>query len=215
MSLTTHNLLSRLDTCPFLGILRAVTLADLKPLTEVLVETGMQTVEITMNTANAPQLIRALKALGAGHFVVGAGTVTSLERLRNAIEAGAEFIVMPGFDPQVVTECQKSNIPFFSGGLTPSEVQQGWQSGATMVKLFPASLGGPSYLKDLKGPFDQVKLLACGGIRADNAQDYFAAGASALAFGSSIFAPAAMQSNNWSQIKNNLSTLLATRYGRT
>jgi 2-dehydro-3-deoxyphosphogluconate aldolase/(4S)-4-hydroxy-2-oxoglutarate aldolase len=113
--------------------------------------------------------------------------VLGLDDLEQALEAGATFVVMPVLVPEVVKRCGDRGIPVFPGALTPQEIFQAWRAGATMVKVFPASSFGPAYLKEIKGPFADVELLACGGVSADNMAAYFASGASAVAFGGSVF----------------------------
>jgi 2-dehydro-3-deoxyphosphogluconate aldolase/(4S)-4-hydroxy-2-oxoglutarate aldolase len=122
-----------------------------------------------------------------GRFRVGAGTVLSMDELRRALDSGASFIVMPTLVQDVTVYCAKHDIPVFPGALTPQEIFHAWNAGATMVKVFPANVFGPSYFRDLKGPFGDVPLLACGGVTAENIGEFFKNGAKAASFGASIF----------------------------
>jgi 2-dehydro-3-deoxyphosphogluconate aldolase/(4S)-4-hydroxy-2-oxoglutarate aldolase len=193
---------------PFLGILRGIGEQIIDPLVEALVPTGLQALEITMNTENAPRLIRHMIRTARGRLSVGAGTVLSMTDLEAALDAGAELIVAPTLIPEVVEYCAANGIPVFPGALTPQEILAAHQAGATMVKLFPASVFGPGYLREIKGPFRDIPLLACGGVEPDNVGSYFENGASAVAFGSSVFQPDLMESGNFDEIAQRLLALM-------
>lgn len=172
---------------PLVGILRGVAADDLPPLAEAAIGAGLTTIEITMNTPGAAALIARLRAIAGERLMVGAGTVLDLEALAAARDAGASFIVMPTLVTAVVERCVAAGVPVFPGALTPQEIHTAWTAGATMVKVFPAGVFGPAYLRDVKGPFESIELMAVGGIDADNLATYFACGASAVAFGASVF----------------------------
>lgn len=172
---------------PILGILRGATFDLIEPLVETVIEAGLETLEITMNTAGAAELIRKTKQVAAGRLTLGAGTVLSISDLKLALKNGATFIVTPVLIKEVVEFCVKRKIPIFPGALTPEEIYQAWNAGATMVKVFPAKFFGPEYFREIKGPFNNIQLLACSGVTAENMQDYFVAGASAVSFGESVF----------------------------
>ena len=172
---------------PLLGILRGIASAELDPLFEAIVTSGLQAVEITMNTRGAAGLIRSAAKSYGKSLMIGAGTVLSMKDLKIALKAGATFIVSPVVVPSVVRHCVQHKIPIFPGALVPSDIYKAWQQGATMVKVFPSSCFGPDYFKELKGPFPQIELLACGGVTPENMKAYFKNGASAIAVGSSIF----------------------------
>ncbi|MHB8154953.1 MAG: bifunctional 4-hydroxy-2-oxoglutarate aldolase/2-dehydro-3-deoxy-phosphogluconate aldolase [Candidatus Omnitrophota bacterium] len=172
---------------PILGILRGATLGVIEPLVEAVIEAGLGTLEITMNTAHAAELIRKAQQVAAGRLTLGAGTVLTMKDLKLALKSGATFIVMPVLVKDVVEFCVKKKISVFPGALTPQEIYQAWASGATMVKVFPAKLFGSEYFREIKGPFNNIELLACSGVTAENMKDYFASGASAVSFGTSVF----------------------------
>jgi 2-dehydro-3-deoxyphosphogluconate aldolase/(4S)-4-hydroxy-2-oxoglutarate aldolase len=172
---------------PILGILRGAVPDLIEPLVETVIEAGLEALEITMNTAGAAELIRKAKQVAAGRLSLGAGTVLSIKDLKLAVKNGATFIVLPVLIKEVVEFCVKRKIPVFPGALTPEEIYQAWDAGATMVKVFPAKFFGPEYFREIKGPFNDIQLLACSGVTAENMQDYFAAGASAVSFGESVF----------------------------
>jgi len=172
---------------PVMGIVRGVALEHIEPLIEAAVTAGLQTIEIAMNTRDAEQLLRKAKKISGSRLMLGAGTVLSMDTLRQALDCGATFIVMPVLVKEPVAYCLKKKIPVFPGALTPQEIYNAWNEGATMVKVFPAKCFGPEYFREIKGPFNEIELLACAGVTPQNMRDYFACGASAVAFGASVF----------------------------
>ena len=172
---------------PLMGIVRGVDGADIEPLLEAVIGAGLKTIEITMNTPGAAGIIKKARSFAGDQIDIGAGTVLSTGDLDEALEAGASFIVMPALVEEVVTACVDKKIPVFPGAFTPSEVLDCWRAGASMVKVFPSGMFGPRYIKELKGPYDSVKLMAVGGVRLENVDEYFSSGADAVAFGGSVF----------------------------
>lgn len=172
---------------PILGILRGAEADIIEPLVEAVISAGLGTLEITMNTAHASELIRKAKKVCGKRLTLGAGTVITMQDLKSALQSGASFIVMPVLVKDVVEYCVNNKIPVFPGALTPQEIYQAYDAGATMVKVFPAKLFGPEYFRELKGPFNNIELLACSGVTPDNLRDYFVSGASAVSFGASVF----------------------------
>lgn len=172
---------------PLMGILRGVELSELEPLVEAILSSGLEAVEITMNTKDAKQLIRQAKKLSGARLMIGAGTVLNMDNLIAALDYGATFIVMPVFIKDLVHYCVKKMIPVFPGAFSVQEIYNAASEGATMVKIFPAKFFGPEYFKEIKGPFNDIELLACGGVTPENLKIYFANGASAAAIGSSVF----------------------------
>ena len=172
---------------PVLGILRGADSSIIEPLIETVISAGLKTLEITMNTAGAAELIKKAKQVSGGRLVLGAGTVLSMQDLNLALKSGATFIVMPVLIKDVVRYCVKNKIAVFPGALSPQEIYQAWDAGATMVKVFPAKFFGPEYFREIKGPFNKIELLACGGVTSENLRDYFACGANAVTFGASVF----------------------------
>lgn len=179
--------IARFRKLPVIGILRGIEKDALGPLIETIASSGLETIEITMNTKGAASLIKEAAKLSRGRLTIGAGTVLDMSSLKEALDSGAEFIVMPVLVEDAVAHCVKKRIAVFPGALTAQEVYNAWKAGATMVKVFPAGVFGPAYFRELKAPLNDVELLACGGVTADNMKDYFANGASAVAFGASVF----------------------------
>jgi 2-dehydro-3-deoxyphosphogluconate aldolase / (4S)-4-hydroxy-2-oxoglutarate aldolase len=163
----------------FVAILRSPP--DLDAAASELVAAGVEVLEITLDTPGA------LEAIGRWRerATVIAGTVRTQADAAAALEAGAEAAVSPVTVPEVSSFCRERRLPFVAGALTPTEVEAAWRAGAGMVKLFPAALGGPDYLRTLHGPLGDVPLLATGGVTAENAAAFLAAGAVAVGADSS------------------------------
>jgi 2-dehydro-3-deoxyphosphogluconate aldolase / (4S)-4-hydroxy-2-oxoglutarate aldolase len=188
---------------PVMGIIRGVDKDSLPGVLEAAYAGGLRFIEITLNTPGAFLLIkRAVKLFP--DFCIGAGTVLSVESTQQAIDNGAQFIVAPNLNEQVAECCIKNNAAYFPGALTPTEIEKAWSSGATMVKVFPASQMGPDYIKLLKGPFEQIKMMAVGGVSPKNIPDYFSAGASAVALGGSIFSTSRMANGEFSVMQKEI-----------
>ena len=193
--------LGRFRQKPLIGILRGVTRDQLGPTVESAVAGGLSTLEITMNTQAAPELIAQAKAVAGSDLDIGAGTVLDLDSLDAALGAGATFIVMPTLVEEVVAECVDRGVPVFPGALTPQEIYTAWRAGAAMVKVFPAKVFGPEYFREVKGPFDDLLLMACGGVSADSLGDYASCGADAYAFGTSVFNLSWIQAGEFAKVE--------------
>jgi len=201
--------LAEFEKFPLMGILRGVTDDMLQPLIETVISSGLKTLEITMNTDGAQRLIRKARQVAGERLAVGAGTVLSRDELQAALDAGASFIVMPALMPDIVSYCVQKRVPVFPGALTPREVYEAWKAGATMVKVFPAKMFGPGYIRELKGPFRDIKLLACGGVNTSTIKSFFESGASAVAFGSGIFKRELLAGRDYVQIGRSIKALIA------
>jgi 2-dehydro-3-deoxyphosphogluconate aldolase/(4S)-4-hydroxy-2-oxoglutarate aldolase len=199
---------SEFKRLPLLAILRGGDTTIIGPLVDTVVEAGLRTLEIAMNTPGAAAMIERAVETADGRLTIGAGTVTTRARLDDALAAGASFIVLPTCEAPVMEACAARAIPVFPGALTPNEIHTAWSAGATMVKVFPAKVFGPDYLREIKGPFEDIELLACGGISADNMAAYFEAGASAVAFGGSLFKPQWLRPEELPRIRNGVRALV-------
>ncbi|QPJ66835.1 MAG: bifunctional 4-hydroxy-2-oxoglutarate aldolase/2-dehydro-3-deoxy-phosphogluconate aldolase [Candidatus Nitrohelix vancouverensis] len=193
---------------PVMGILRGVDEASLPGALEASERAGLRFIEITLNTANALQLIRSIDRRRFKSLCVGAGTVLSLQDADSAVNSGAAFLVSPTLNEQVAAFCQDRKIPYFPGALTPTEIERAWNAGASMIKVFPASQMGPDYFKMIKGPFQNIPLMAVGGVNFENSQRYLAAGASALALGGSIYSPERLRAKEFDKIENDIKAFL-------
>ncbi|MFC1704518.1 bifunctional 4-hydroxy-2-oxoglutarate aldolase/2-dehydro-3-deoxy-phosphogluconate aldolase [Candidatus Omnitrophota bacterium] len=193
---------------PIMGIIRGVSHDAIAPLTESVISSGLKTIEITMNTPDAAQLLRQMVKTASGRLTIGVGTVLSVDDVKKALDSGATFIVSPTLVPEVVEYCAKHTIAVFPGALTPQEIYNCWSAGATMVKVFPAKFFGPSYIKEVKGPFNDIKLLVCGGVNVNTIEQFFLSGASAVAFGASIFKKEWLSDKQFSLIEQHIKSLI-------
>lgn len=191
------NAVETILALPLIGILRGFNMDRLEPIVAAFLAGGLKNLEITMNTRGAEDQIRAANQFGAGRLNVGAGTVTSPEVLERAIGAGANFIVTPSFDRKVIELSVRKGIPVFPGAFTPTEIYGAWELGASMVKIFPAELGGPGFVKSLKGPFPNLKLLPTGGVDLETLPAFVQAGADGFGVGSPLFNKERIQAGDW------------------
>lgn len=201
--------LERFRRLPLLGIVRGIDAGDVEPLAEAVIDAGLAAIEIAMNTAGAPALIRRMVAVGGSRLTVGAGTVLNIEALAAARDAGASFIVLPTLVLEVVERCVADGVPVFPGALTPREIYEAWSAGATMVKVFPAGCFGPEYFHEIRGPFESIELLACGGVNVKNLPAYFECGASAVAFGASVFRRNWLAAKRYDRVRDAVRELVA------
>lgn len=169
--------------CPVIAILRASTAERFGVVADVLIEEGVRAVEFTMNTPGVERALAEYAARKPDDAVLGAGTVTTVTQARIAVEAGATFLVSPDVCPEVIEEASRLRVPIVAGALTPTEILGAWRAGAAMVKVFPASTMGVSYLKAVRGPLPDIPLVPTGGVDLENAAAYVEAGATALGVG--------------------------------
>lgn len=171
---------------PLIGIARGVKYEQITEVIGALIDSGLLLFEVTLNTENAFEIISKAVHLSKNKMQIGAGTVLSAEKAEKAIQAGAEFIVSPVHKKEISTICHENNCAYLPGAMTPTETLKAWEEGGTIIKVFPTSVMGLKYIKELRGPFKEIPLLACGGVNSENITDYLSIGANAIAFGSSI-----------------------------
>jgi 2-dehydro-3-deoxyphosphogluconate aldolase/(4S)-4-hydroxy-2-oxoglutarate aldolase len=167
---------------------------------EAIAQGGIPVVEITMTVPKAIDVISDM-ARNSPNLIVGAGTVLDIETARRCIAAGAGFLTSPGLNLKIVEFAVKENILIIAGAMTPTEVIDAWQAGSELVKVFPcAPIGGPAYIRALKGPFPQVPIIAAGGVNQETAADFILAGAAALGIGGRLIPRAAIEHRQPEQI---------------
>lgn len=147
---------------------------------------GIKAIEITMTVPNALKVIKKVAKELGGRVIIGAGTVLDGKITRATISAGAEFVVGPTLNLELIKVCKKYNKIAIPGAFSPTEIFSAWQKGADIVKVFPAGVAGPEYFKDLRGPLPQIMLLPTGGVNLQNAGDFIKAGAVAIAVGGAL-----------------------------
>lgn len=195
--MSRESALAHLERVGLVPVVRAPSPELAIGVVEALVPGGIDVFEITMTVPNAVSVIRTLCERFAGRALVGAGTVLSAEDALRCIDAGASFVVSPGLDVPTVQAVRERGVAVMPGALTPTEVMAAIRAGADMVKIFPCSaLGGAKYLRALKAPFPDVKLLPTGGVSVTTAGDYIAAGASALGVGAELVDIASLEAGD-------------------
>ena len=177
-------------------VIRASSAEQAKFAAEAVCAGGIPIVEITMTVPGAVEVIAELVRT-APHVLVGAGTVVNKEAAARCMDAGAQFLVSPGFNAGTVATAREKDLVIMAGALTPTEVMAAWEAGADFVKIFPCgNLGGPNYIRALKGPLPQVPMVPTGGVNLETAADYIRAGAAVLGVGGELVQKEALQNRN-------------------
>lgn len=186
MPVNKTDTLERIAELGLLAVLRAPDSDGARRAIDALVEVGVRGIEVTYSTPDAATVIAAVSEDYGEGVVLGAGTVTTAAQASEAAEAGARFLVSPGLDDEVLAAMLATGLTTMAGALTPTEVMRATRLGVDVVKVFPGSLGGPSYLRSLRGPFPGVPFMPTGGVSAANVGDWFAAGAMAVGAGGEL-----------------------------
>ncbi|MFD9379157.1 bifunctional 4-hydroxy-2-oxoglutarate aldolase/2-dehydro-3-deoxy-phosphogluconate aldolase [Streptomyces sp. NPDC059999] len=175
-----------LAAAPAIAILRSRSPRHFAATADALHDAGIRAVEFTLTTPGVLDALREYARSKPAGLALGAGTVMTPFDAQRAVEAGATYLITPATRPDVIREGRRLGVPVLPGALTPSEIAVAWGAGATMVKLFPASLGGPDYLRAVRAPLPDIPLVPTGGIGLVEACAYLAAGATALGMGSPL-----------------------------
>jgi len=202
-----QEILERLRSSGALGIIRVQTSSDLVRIAEALREGGLKCLEITMTTPGALEAIEGSRER-LPDVLMGAGTVLDAVTAREAILAGAQFLVTPTVAPDVIEMAHRYGVPVIPGAMTPTEILACWEAGADMVKVFPASVLGSGYIKAVRGPLPQIPLVPTGGITADNAGDFIKAGAALVCAGGWLVDRSALAQGRYEVLTRKAKSLL-------
>lgn len=194
--------IQKISATGIVAVIRADNGEILADVTQALVDGGVTAIEVTFTVPKAHKVLEYVADRFGDQIQLGAGTVLDAETARIAILAGAEFIVSPIVDLPTIEISHRYDKAMMAGALTPTEVVKAWQAGADVVKIFPSDLTGPSYLKSLKGPLPQVRMMPTGGVNLDTAESFLKAGACALGVGGSLVEKSAIESGNMVRISN-------------
>ncbi len=194
--------LSRIVTSGVVAVLRAPSGEMLSDVAEALLAGGVEAIEVTFTVPGAHRVLEQVADRLGDRILLGAGTVLDAETARTAILAGAEFIVAPTVNLEVIRLCRRYAKAVMPGALTPTEVLAAWEAGADIVKVFPSDLTGPKYLQALHGPLPQVRLMPTGGVRLETAADFLRAGACALGIGGSLVEAKAVAAGDMARIES-------------
>lgn len=194
------------------GIVAVIRLKDparVRGVVDALAAGGVRALEVTMTVPRAVDLIRELAPTMPDGFLLGAGTVTDAATARAVIDAGAEFIVGPVFRPDVIAACHDRDVPAIPGCFSPTEILAAHEAGADLVKVFPATALGPTFIRDVRAPLPQVKLMPTGGVTIENAGEWIRAGAAAVGVGSALLDNNAIESGRFEVITANAQRVVA------
>jgi 2-dehydro-3-deoxyphosphogluconate aldolase/(4S)-4-hydroxy-2-oxoglutarate aldolase len=181
-------------------VIAVIRMSDASKLTAVaaaLREGGVRTIEVTMTVPGAIEMIRELAGRKEPGDLVGAGTVLDAGTASDVIAAGADFVVSPVTDMDVVKACSDAEVLIAPGAFTPTEIVTAWRAGADIVKVFPATSLGPQFFRDLRGPLPRVRLMPTGGVTLENAKDFLAAGACCVGIGTALVDKALVDKGDW------------------
>jgi 2-dehydro-3-deoxyphosphogluconate aldolase/(4S)-4-hydroxy-2-oxoglutarate aldolase len=206
------GLLERLREDRVIAVVRAPRVADPAGLATALAGNGVRCVEFTFTITH---VLSAIRAAAERDALVGAGAVLDPDQAHEAIDAGARFVVTPAVRVEVADACHELDVPVVLGAFTPTEVRSALEAGAAAIKLFPARMGGPEYVRDLLGPFPNLALVPSGGVGPENMGAYLEAGAVAVSLGTSLAPPDAVESGDLEQIVGRITRVRATLQGVT
>ncbi|OAS84736.1 MULTISPECIES: bifunctional 4-hydroxy-2-oxoglutarate aldolase/2-dehydro-3-deoxy-phosphogluconate aldolase [Metabacillus] len=180
------NLLDKIKENGIVAVIRGAEPENIVPIARALKAGGVKTLEITVETPRVLELIQRVSSEMGDEVIVGAGTVLDPETARSAIMAGAKFIFSPTVNIETIKITKRYGVISIPGALTPTEILTAYENGADIIKVFPANVFGPSYLKDIHGPIPQIPLMPTGGLDVHNVGEYIKAGAVAAGIGSSL-----------------------------
>jgi 2-dehydro-3-deoxyphosphogluconate aldolase / (4S)-4-hydroxy-2-oxoglutarate aldolase len=199
------EMLEKVQELGLLAVIRGPSPELTVKMVEALIAGGVLGIEITYTTPNAEEVVRTLSSKFGGEIVLGMGTLTNPEQALTAREAGAHFLVSPICEENVVKSMVASGLLTMAGALTPTEVFQAYQLGSDVIKIFPGSLGGPSYVKALKGPFPYIPMMPTGGVNAGNIAEWFSTGVVAVGAGSELCPPQLAKDGKFDEISKRAS----------
>jgi 2-dehydro-3-deoxyphosphogluconate aldolase/(4S)-4-hydroxy-2-oxoglutarate aldolase len=183
---------------------------DIVPVAEAVHAGGVRALEVTADAKRCSEMIAAVdRALDGTDAIVGAGTVMDAAAARNVIEAGAEFVLAPNLDTDVIDVCNREQVLAVPGVMTPTEAAAAMEAGADLLKMFPASTVGPGHIGALQGPLGDVPVMPTGGVDTDNVADYFEAGAVAVGAGSALVDYDAVEREDWDGVRESAAEFVA------
>lgn len=186
-----NDVLKRITDVGVVAVVRATTAEEAFQIAEACIKGGLPAIELTFTVPNADQVIKKLaQTIDPKDLILGAGTVLDVKTTQIAIDAGAKYIVSPGFDLESAQLCQKLGVPYMPGCLTITEMLTAQKAGAEVVKLFPGSAFGPGYVKAVKGPLPNINIMPTGGVSLDNVEQWIKNGVVAVGVGGELTAPA-------------------------
>src|SRR5437660_10113126 len=205
--MTRESHLRHVLDCGIVAVVRSPDSQQLVEVTRALADGGVSVVEITMTVPNALDVVREVRQALGDRVLLGAGTILDPETARAALLAGAEYLVAPTLNLDVIRLCQRYDKLVMPGAFTPTEILTAWEAGADIVKVFPAEVVGPAFFKAMRGPLPQLRLMPTGGVDLNTAADFLRAGACCLGVGGQLVDPKAVAARDFDCIRD-----LARRY---
>jgi 2-dehydro-3-deoxyphosphogluconate aldolase/(4S)-4-hydroxy-2-oxoglutarate aldolase len=187
--------------CGLIAVVRSPDSQQLVEVVRALADSGVTVVEITMTVPDALGVLRQVRQALGERILLGAGTILDTETARAALLAGAEYLVAPTLNLEVIRLCQRYSKLVMPGALTPTEILTAWEAGADIVKVFPAEVVGPAFFKAMRGPLPQIRLMPTGGVDLNTAAEFLRAGACCLGLGSQLVEPRAVAEGNFDRIR--------------
>jgi 2-dehydro-3-deoxyphosphogluconate aldolase/(4S)-4-hydroxy-2-oxoglutarate aldolase len=204
-----QEMLEKIKELGLLAVIRGPSAELTVQMVEALIKGGVLGIEITYSTPDAENVVKTLSSKFGSKIVLGMGTLTKTDQAESAKAAGANFLVSPICEPALVKSMVASGLLTMAGALTPTEVFQAYSLGTDLVKVFPGSLGGPSYVKALKGPFPYIPMMPTGGVSATNVADWFKAGVVAVGAGSELCPPDLAKAGKFDEITQKAADFVA------
>jgi 2-dehydro-3-deoxyphosphogluconate aldolase/(4S)-4-hydroxy-2-oxoglutarate aldolase len=199
--MSKESQLRRVLDCGIMAVVRSPDSLQLVEVARALADGGVTVVEITMTVPNALEVVRQVRQALGDRLLLGAGTILDPETARAALLAGAEYLVAPTLNVEVIRLCQRYDKLVMPGAFTPTEILTAWEAGADIVKVFPADVVGPAFFKAIRGPLPQVRLMPTGGVDLNTAADFLKAGACCLGIGGQLVEPRAVAERNFDRIR--------------
>ena len=211
-----NDTVSAIEAAGVVAVIRIKEPEKLRAVVDAIAEGGVRALEVTMTVPGAVELIRDLAPQLPAGFLLGAGTVLDADTAKRVIDAGARYVVSPVFRRSVIDACHQQDAAAMPGCFSPTEILDAWEAGADIVKVFPATALGPGYIKDVRAPLPQVKLMPTGGVTLDNAGDWIRAGAVAVGVGTALLDAKAIAASDYGVLRANAERIVANvRSART
>jgi len=207
---TRHDVVERIRQLGIVAVIRMKDAAKLRAVIDALAAGGVRAVEVTMTVPGAVGLIAQLASSLPGEILLGAGTVTDATMARAVIDAGARYVVSPVFRREMIAACHERDVAAAPGCFTPTEILDAHEAGADIVKVFPATALGPQFLKDVRAPLPELRLMPTGGVTLDNAGEWIRAGAVAVGVGSALLDTRAIEEDRLDVLTANAKRIVAS-----
>jgi 2-dehydro-3-deoxyphosphogluconate aldolase/(4S)-4-hydroxy-2-oxoglutarate aldolase len=202
------DVIQQIEATGVVAIIRAADSAQLVDVVSALRDGGVTCIEVTMTTPNALEVIRQARSACGESAAIGVGTVLDAQTARAAVLAGAQFVVAPILDLPTVETCKRYGVPVMPGAMTPTEIVRAWQAGADFVKVFPTSTLKATFIKDLRGPLPQIKLVPTGGVNLETVAEFIKAGCAAVGVGGALVSSQALAARDFTAIRRTAAEVL-------